>query len=163
MNKEETNKSIIKKTLFLAIFLVSQELYLLHLFTKGLLSHYGYKLIEIQSIAKISIFMLLLIMVAVCFTIVIYGLYRNKKYVKKFAAIYLIWATFFPVWAIIIGNNISVNIIALLLNISLIIYLIAVPIKKRYIETSNELLIKMKKQFKEFVTNINHHLTNKHH
>ncbi len=163
MNKEETNKSIIKKTLFLAIFLVSQELYLAHLFTDGLLSHYGYKLIELQSIAKISIFLLLLIMVAVCFTIVIYGLYKNKKYVKKFAAVYLIWAMLFPIWAMIILNNTYINLFVLIVDIFMILYLLSIPIKKRYYETSNDVLIKIIEHYKEISTSINHHLTNKHH
>ena len=74
MNKKETDRSIIKKTILLTIFLISQELYLMHLFTNGLLAHYGYTILSINSVAQIAILAIFISMIAVCFTIIIHGL-----------------------------------------------------------------------------------------
>jgi len=162
MNKKEKNKSIAKKTIFLSIFLIFQQLYLIHIFTRGLFSHYGHSINNLSSIAQISISAVLFLMIAICFLIIICGYYLHKKYTRKFTALYLLWASIFPIWGIIASSNQILNALVLLVNISIMIYLMVAPLKQRYIKTSNQFIIKVKEKFKTVVVNINQHLTNKH-
>ena len=162
MNKEETNKSIIKKTIFLSIFLISQEFYLLHLFTDGLLKHYGYEILGLKSIAHFAILIILVSMIALIFVLIIHGIFTNKNFVKKFSATYLLWITFFQIWAIIVSSFVILNLLALIINVSMIIYLVFKPNIKLSQNSSNELLIKLKKQYNEVVASINQHLTKRH-
>ena len=162
MNKKETEKSIIKKTIFLSIFLISQVLYLQHLFTDGLLAHYGYKILRLESIGHISILLLVISIVALCLIIILYGIIKEKKYFRKFTIIYLIWASIFPVWAMIVSSYFILSIIALLVNIIILIYLVINPFKTVYFETRNELLLKIKDHYKGIIARINRHLTKKH-
>jgi len=162
MNKKQENKALIKKTIILAIFLIYQELFLMHLFTNGLLSHYGYSINNIASIGQLLIMAVLFLIITMCFLIMLNGYYLEKKYARKFTILYLLWVSVFPLWAIIVSSNQALNAIVLLANISIIVYLVAIPLKQEYIKTSDQILIRTKQKFRDIVVNINQHITHKH-
>jgi len=162
MIKEESTKEIILKTMLVATIFIFQQLYFLHLFTQGLLKYYGYHNISQINILEFIIGAILITFIAICWIIILDGMFNDKKFVKKFTIFFLLWTSIFPLWSIIILSNVYFNLISLLVIFVIILVLYIDQIKKVEIK-KNSILFKLKKELDIITTNINNYRSHKHH
>ena len=91
-------------------------------FTTGLFYHYGFSLGNVSIILFIG---LLLIHGIILYSLYLlsYGIIQKKIWARKFTMFFLIWASLWTIWSILIGNNILINAIILICYIMLLLYL----------------------------------------
>jgi hypothetical protein len=113
-------------SLFLILFLVFEIYYFFidYLFT-GLYPFHGYTL---ESLGYVPYLLVTLVL----YFIVIFSLYKITQgflivteWARKFAIVYNIWASLWPLWGIIIGNRTGENLIFFAIYILIIFYLLS--------------------------------------
>jgi len=123
-------------SLFLILFLIFEIYYFFidYLFT-GLYPFHGYTL---ESLGYIPY----LIVTLVLYFIVIFSLYKITQgfllvteWARKFAIVYNIWASLWPLWGIIIGNRTGENLIFFAIYILIIFYLLSSYVIKYFEKT----------------------------
>lgn len=162
MNNEKETKNTMFKTLLISAVLLYIEFYFYHMFTNGLLKDYGYTNIIQFNLAIFVIAGLLLTFIGICLTIIIYGIFHNKKYAKKFTIMFLLWTLIFPIWSLIISKNILGNLFALIVVFGLIFIILAKDIRKIQIKTENIIIVKIRKEIDLISKKIHRFRSHKH-
>lgn len=135
MNKDKNMP--IGISIFLILFLIFEIYYFFfdYLFA-GLYPFHGYNLDSLGNIPYLIVTIFLYVIVVFCLYKIITGFLLREKWARKFTIIYNIWASIWPIWAIIIENRIYENILFFIIYIIIIIYLLTSYVKK-YFEKIN--------------------------
>lgn len=111
-------------SLWLVLFLILEFYYfLIDYFTLGLFAHYGYTIGSLGTVSYLLITVFVITIVIAALSIIIYGFINRTLWARKFAMLYIVWAMLWPIWGIVVGNNVMFHIILLLVYIASIIYL----------------------------------------
>lgn len=104
------------------LYVIEIFFFFIGFFTTGLFYHYGFSLGNFSIILFIG---LLLIHGIILYSLYLlsYGIIQKKKWARKFTMFFLIWASLWTIWSILIGNNILINAIILICYIMLLLYL----------------------------------------
>jgi len=92
-------------------------------FISGLYVFYGYTLESLTTIPYLLITLFLCILITVGLYAVIYGFINRSPWCRKFTMVYIVWLALWPLWGVIVGNNLITNIIYLCIYILMIILL----------------------------------------
>ncbi len=105
-------------------------------YTIGLFIDYGFTISSLTNLpyALITLFLFSLIIIALI--AISYGFLNKKSWTRKFTILFLIWSMVWPLWALLIGNNILLNVIYLGLYL-VIIYYLTTKIVKIYFQDKN--------------------------
>lgn len=127
MNEFLLNK---KMRLFLLIlFVIEMYYFFIDFFISGLFSYYGYSLSLGMAIIGI-LFTHGILLIALI--ILSYGVLNRKPWARKFAILFLIWASMWNIWGIAVGNNILGNFILLIIYILMIFYLTTPEVRQYF-------------------------------
>ena len=106
------------------IFLLSLEAFYFYIFiTQGLFKHYGYTLDGLTSIAHPLILIFLFLVTELSLVIVTYGFIMKKPWTRTYTIFFLIWASMWPIWGLIVNNLPMLHLIILAIYIIMIGYL----------------------------------------
>ena len=124
-------------SLFLILFLVFEIYYFFidYLFT-GLYPFHGYTLDSLGYIPYLIVTLILYAIVLISLYKITQGFIRIEDWARKFAIVYSIWASLWPLWGMIIGNRVVENLLFFIIYILIIIYLMTSYVKK-YFEKTN--------------------------
>ena len=122
-------------SLFL-IFLIALEIYyfLYSFICHGMFKHYGYTLGGLSP-PHIVLLLFLYALIAVSLVLITYGFLGRKLWAKKFTIVFLVWATLWPIWGLIIVNNVVEHFILLVIYIVSIAYIMSASYVKEYFIT----------------------------
>jgi len=119
-------------SLFL-IFLIGLEIYFLYSFlTQGLFVHYGYTLGDLSSIPYLMVLLFLFTLVAISLVAIVYGFLERRPWARKFTILFLVWATLWLLWGLLVGNNVIEQFILLVIYLILIAYLMSSYVKDHF-------------------------------
>ena len=123
-------------SIFLILFLLFEIYYFFFdfLFT-GLFTFHGYVLNSLEYIPYLVIIVFLYVVIIFSLYKITSGFVLREKWARKFTIVYSVWASIWPIWALIIGDRVYENIIFLVLYIIVIVYLFTSNVKK-YFEKS---------------------------
>jgi len=121
--------------LFLITFIFIEVYYFFfdYLFI-GLYSYHGYTIESFSNIIYLIISFFLYIVVIISLTIIIIGFMNRKRWFRKYTILFIAWASIWPIWGIIIGNNQIINILILAFYIFSIYYLNRSSVKEYFIK-----------------------------
>ena len=112
------------------IFLIALEIVYFHSFlTGGIFSHYGNTLTNLTSIEKPVILAALLVITAIALIIVTHGFLHRRTWARKFAIFFIIWASIWPIWGLLIENQVLLHTIMLVLYLLIFMYLMSSHVK----------------------------------
>ncbi len=117
-----------KMPINISLFLISIIAMIVYYFffdyyTIGLFIHYGYAISALTLAPYILITLFLYAMVFCGLMAVIYGFLHRRPWTQKFAILYIVWALLWPVWSLLVGNNVFLNFVYLVIYVLMIIYL----------------------------------------
>jgi len=122
-------------SLFLILFAILEIYYFfIDYFTFGIYTHYGYTIESLGTTTYLLITLFVLAVVIVSLGLILYGFIYRRKWARKFAMIYIIWAALWPVWGIIIGHNVMLHVVLLVVYVLLFVYLMSQNVKEYFIE-----------------------------
>ncbi|MCJ7572374.1 MAG: DUF2188 domain-containing protein [Candidatus Thermoplasmatota archaeon] len=123
-------------SIFLVLFLIFEIYYFFfdYLFA-GLYPFHGYSLDSLGYIPYLVVTVFLYAVVVFCLYKITAGIILREDWARKFTILYAIWASIWPLWAIIIGNRLYENIIFFVIYVIVILYLLSSYVKK-YFEKS---------------------------
>jgi len=114
---------------FLALFAIELYYFFIDFFISGLFAHYGYSLqgglILLGILLTHSIIILGLILLS-------YGVMNKKTWTRKFMMFFLIWASLWALWAILVGNNVIINGFLLIIYLLMIFYMTTNEVKEYF-------------------------------
>jgi hypothetical protein len=118
-------------SIFLVLFLIFEIYYFFYdyLFT-GLYLFHGYTLDSLENIPYLIVTVFLYVIVVFCLYKITIGIILRENWARKFTIIYAIWASIWPLWAIIIGNRLYENIIFFIIYVIVILYLLSSYVEK---------------------------------
>ncbi len=124
-------------SIFLILFLIFEIYYFFfdYLFN-GLYPFHGYNLDSLGDLSYLFVTIFLFAIVVFCLYKITTGFILRENWTRKFTILYNIWASIWPIWAIIIGNRIYENILFVVIYVIIIIYLLSSYVKK-YFEKIN--------------------------
>lgn len=105
--------------MFIFLFIIQFFYFFIDFFINGLFVHYGYSLgggILVLGILLIHG----IILVALIFLYI--GMTQKAKWARKFTIFYLVWASLWALWGLLVANNIVVNLILLIIYMMMIFY-----------------------------------------
>lgn len=119
-------------SLFL-IFLIALEIYyfLYSFICHGMFKHYGYTLGGLSP-PHIVLLLFLYALIAVSLVLITYGFLGRKLWAKKFTIVFLVLAALWPIWGLIIVNNVVEHFILLVIYIVSIAYIMSASYVKEY-------------------------------
>jgi len=122
-------------SLFL-VFLIFIEIYYFFydFLTEGLFAHYGYVLADLSSIPYLLVLLFLYILVGFALFTITYGFILRRHWARKFAIIYVLWAALWPLWGLLVGNNVWLHFIFLIVYILTIYYLMTSYVIKYFVD-----------------------------
>jgi hypothetical protein len=116
------------------IFLISLEiLYFYSFITQGLFKHYGYTLEGLTSIAHPVILIILFLATELSLVIVTYGFIMKKPWTRMYTMFFLIWASMWPVWGLIVNSLPLLHLTILGIYIIMMGYLMTESVKEFFI------------------------------
>ena len=120
-------------SIFLVLFLIFEIYYFFYdyLFT-GLYPFHGYTLDSFENIPYLFVTVFLYAIVVFCLYKITIGILLCEDWARKFTIIYAIWASIWPLWAIIIGNRLYENIIFFVIYVIVVLYLLSSYVKKYF-------------------------------
>jgi len=122
-------------SIFLILFALLELYYFfVDFFTFGLFNHYGYVMGDLENIAYLLITIFLFTVLLVAIALIIYGFLNRRDWARKFAIIYIIWAMFWPLWGLIVGNAVAFHAVLFIIYILCIIYLMTEYVKEYFRE-----------------------------
>lgn len=131
MNK--TNKFPYGISLFV-IFLIGLEIYYFYSFiTEGLFRHYGYTLSGLTSIIYPIILLILFTITYIVLAIAVYGFIFKRSWTRRFTIFFLIWASLWPIWGLIVNNLPLQHLIILVVYAVMLVYLLTESVKEYFI------------------------------
>jgi hypothetical protein len=102
------------------LFIIQIYYFFVDFFILGLFAHYGYSL-------GFGIVILGILLIHGIIFITILELYKGmahrEPWTRKFTIFYLIWASLWAFWGLLVGNNIIVHVLLLIIYIAMIFYL----------------------------------------
>ncbi|OYT29669.1 hypothetical protein B6U98_01715 [Thermoplasmatales archaeon ex4572_165] len=104
------------------LYMIEIFFFFIGFFTSGLFYHYGFNLGNISIMLIIGLFLIQGITIYSLY-LLSYGIIQKKKWARKFTMFFLIWASLWAMWSILIGNNIILNAIILICYIMMLFYL----------------------------------------
>jgi hypothetical protein len=118
LNKIDTPQPIY--LFFILLFSIQIYYFFIDFFISGLFSYYGFTF-------EISVILIGILFIHGLILLTLYQLYigiiHRKAWARKFTMFYLIWASLWALWGIIVGNNIIIHLTVLILYLLMIIYL----------------------------------------
>lgn len=110
--------------LFVFLFIILEVYYFFYdYFVSGLYYHHGYTIGSLTHIPYLLITSFLEIVVIVALIAVLYGFVYKTYWARKFTMLFILWSAMFPLWGIIIGNNLLGHFILLLIYVFCVYYL----------------------------------------
>jgi hypothetical protein len=103
------------------------------LFT-GLYPFHGYNLESLGYIPYLLITLFLYIVVVFALYKITQGFIFREDWARKFAILFNVWASIWPIWAIIIGNRVVENIVFFAIYVFIVLYLMSEYVKKYFEE-----------------------------
>ena len=124
-------------SLFLLLFLVFEIYYFFvdYLFA-GLYPFHGYTLGSLGYIPYSAITIFLYLIVIFSLYKITQGFIFLKDWARKFAIVFCLWASLWPLWGIIIGNRVVENVVFFLIYVLMVLYLMSSSVKE-YFEKIN--------------------------
>jgi len=104
------------------LYMIEILFFFIGFFTSGLFYHYGFSLGDISITLIIGLFLIHGITIYSLY-LLSFGIIQKKKWARKFTMFFLIWASLWAMWSILIGNNILLNAIILIFYILMLFYL----------------------------------------
>ncbi len=131
MNKDKNIPMTI--TLFLILFLLFEIYYFFidYLFT-GLYPFHGYTIDSLEYIPYMFVTIFLFVIVFFSLYKITIGFILREKWARKFTIMYTLWASIWPIWAIIRGNRVYENALFFIIYMLVIIYLLSKTVKKYF-------------------------------
>ncbi|HDD57432.1 MAG TPA: DUF2188 domain-containing protein [Thermoplasmatales archaeon] len=118
------NREILGAIVFL-VTLVGVEIFFFYsFFTHGLLVIYGYSLFSLELLYS-GVLTFLLIVTALSLLLILYGFKMRRRWTRKFAIFFILWAMLWPLWGIVVWKYIIEQIVLLIIYAILIIYLLS--------------------------------------
>jgi hypothetical protein len=120
-------------SLFLVLFLLFEIYYFFfdYLFA-GLYPFHGYTLESLGYIPYTGVTLFLYIVVVFSLYKIIQGFILREDWARKFAILFSIWASIWPIWAIIIGNRVFENIVFFAIYVFIVLYLMSSYVKQYF-------------------------------
>lgn len=120
-------------TLFLLLFLIFEVYYFFvdYLFA-GLYPFHGYTLDSLGYIPYMGVTLFLYIVVIFSLYKITQGFIIREDWARKFAILFNMWASIWPLWAIIIGNRVFENVLFFVIYIFIILYLMSSYVKEYF-------------------------------
>jgi len=129
-NKINKVKQMPKRISLFLVFIIALEIYYFFSFmTKGLLVHYGYSLSSLTSLAYPIVLIFLLSVIISALIIIAYGFIHQSTWARKYAMMFIICASIWPLWGIIVGSISVEQLVIFILQICSILYLTAHYVK----------------------------------
>ncbi|HEC95115.1 MAG TPA: DUF2188 domain-containing protein [Thermoplasmatales archaeon] len=129
----EIRKNVIGAAAFL-LTLIGVEIYYFYSFlTHGLLIKYGYTPDSLLSFAPyLLVFLFLTVVVSLSLLAIVYGFVKRRLWTRRFALFFLVWAMLWPLWSIVVWNNVVEQFVLLIIYIMLILYLLSSYVKEYF-------------------------------
>jgi len=110
--------------LFLAALVIIELYYFFYNYiTVGLLNYHGYSLSSLSNISYLLVTIFLYAIVIISLGIVIYGFIYRFEWTRKFTLLFLLWSIIWPVWGLIVSNEVISNVAVLIVYIAMILFL----------------------------------------
>lgn len=115
------------------IFLISLEIFYFYSFiTQGLFKHYGYTFGELTTITQPMILIFLFLLTELSLVIILYGFIMKRPWTRIYTIFFLIWASIWPIWGLIVNNIRILQLLILIIYILMITYLMTDTVKEYF-------------------------------
>jgi hypothetical protein len=120
-------------SLFLVLFLLFEIYYFFfdYLFA-GLYPFHGYTLDSLGYVPYLFVTLFLYVIVVFSLYKITQGFILREDWARKFTIVYTIWASIWPIWAIIIGNRLYENIVFFVIYVFVVLYLMSSYVKEYF-------------------------------
>lgn len=116
-------------TLFLLLLVVLQIYYFfIDFFISGIYTHYGHSL-ETLGIPSGLLLVFILTIIAITLYLITKGFLEKTEWARKFTLVFLIWASLWAVWGIIIQTSLFFHVVLLIVYLFMIYYLTTINVK----------------------------------
>lgn len=140
MNKEKiiykTKDKIKNVPIVISSFIISivtlEIFYFYSFLTDGLFTHYGNTLENLTSIEKPIILGALFAITAILLVLISYGFLYRRPWARKYAIFFVIWASVWPIWGLIIGNEVVLHMLMLVIYLLMLICLMSSYVKQYF-------------------------------
>jgi len=119
--------------LFLILFLIYEiYFFFVDFLFFGLYPFHGYVLDSLQNIPYLLVAIFLFaILVFVLYKITM-GFVFREEWARKFAMLFCVWGSIWPVWAMIMGNRVLENLVFFVIYVAIILYLMTSYVKEYF-------------------------------
>ena len=115
--------------IFLVSLVVIEVLYFLGFFNPGLFRHYGYEIDGLTTIIHPFILAFLIGILTLCQGLILFGFIFKRQWTRKFTMFFIIWASVWPIWGILVNNMITVHVCLCVIYFLMIVYLMTQTVK----------------------------------
>lgn len=118
--------------LFLIFIIVLEVYYFFYSFlTSGIFAHYGYVVGDLP-ILYLIVLLFLFTMIVLTLFVISYGFLKRRRWTWKFAILFVVWAALWPLWGLLIGNNVIEHFILLVIYVISIVYLMSSYVREYF-------------------------------
>jgi len=119
--------------LFLVLFLIFEiYFFFVDFLFFGLYPFHGYVLDSLQNIPYLLVAIFLFAILAFVLYKIIIGFVFREEWARKFAMLFCVWGSIWPVWAMLIGNRVFENFVFFVIYVAIILYLMTNYVKEYF-------------------------------